>query len=109
MNLTDLAIQSTEFIKIVHPEHGETDGTVEIHHPMSRAYNAALGRMVADGLDKELPLAVLVAEAAFVQFHGEESGAGVEILRDERFFWLPVLIYEHINKKKVTSAQASNS
>ena len=109
MKLTDLAIPATEVIKVVHPDHGETDLSVEIHHPMSRGYNAALGRMVAEGLDKELPLAVLIAEAAFVQFHGEDSGAGAEILRDERFFWLPVFIYEHINKKKATSAQASSS
>ena len=109
MKLTDLAIPATEVIKVVHPDHGETDLSVEIHHPMSRGYNAALGRMIADGLDKELPLAVLVAEAAFIQFHGEDSGAGVEILRDERFFWLAVSVYNNINKKKVTSAQASNN
>ena len=94
---------------MVHPDHGETELQVEIHHPLSRGYNAALARMIADGLDKELPLAVLVAEAAFVQFHGEDSGAGVEILRDDRFFWLAVSVYNHVNKKKVTSAQPSNS
>lgn len=109
MNLSDLAIQSTEIIPVVHPDHGETELKVEIHHPMSRGYNAALARMIADGLDKELPLAVLVAEAAFIRFHGEDSGAGAEILRDERFFWLPMFIYSHINKKKVISAPVSNS
>lgn len=109
MNLNELAIQSTEIIPVVHPEHGETELKIEIHHPLSRGYNAALARMIADGLDKELPLAVLVAEAAFIQFHGEDSGAGVEILRDDRFFWLAVSVYNHINKKKVTSAQPSNS
>lgn len=109
MNLSDLAIQATEIIPVVHPDHGETELTVEIHHPLSRGYNAALARMIADGLDKELPLAVLVAEAAFVQFHGEDSGAGVEILRDDRFFWLAVSVYNHVNKKKATSAQPSNS
>ena len=109
MNLNEFAIQSTEIIPVVHPERGETELKVEIHHPLSRGYNAALARMIADGLDKELPLAVLVAEAAFIQFHGEESGAGVEILRDERFFWLAVSVYNHINKKKVTSAQPSDN
>lgn len=109
MNLNELAIQSTEIIPVVHPDHGETELQVEIHHPLSRGYNAALARMIADGLDKELPLAVLVAEAAFVQFHGEDSGAGVEILRDDRFFWLAVSVYNHVNKKKVTSAQPSSS
>lgn len=109
MKLSDLCIPATEIIPVVHPDHGETELKVELHHPLSRGYNAALARMIADGLDKELPLAVLVAEAAFIQFHGEDSGAGVEILRDERFFWLAVSVYNHINKKKVTSAPASNS
>jgi len=109
VNLNELAIQATEVIPVVHPDHGETELKVEIHHPLSRGYNAALARMIADGLDKELPLAVLVAEAAFIQFHGEDSGAGADILRDDRFFWLAVSVYNHINKKKVTSAQPSSS
>lgn len=101
MNLNDLAL-STETISVLHPTHGDVGVTVELHHPMSRAYNAALARLA----DEELPNAIVAAEAAVVAINGIDDythGGEYNILRDEQHFWLPMAIFAHIAKKKTDS------
>lgn len=102
MDLAALAVDREEIIPI-HPAMGDTGLRVIVCSPMSKEYNSAVARLQPDAAN--LSIEVFIAEAATIEIKGADNFDNSQesisaLLRDDRYYWLPLSIYDHIAKKK---------